>query len=29
MFAGKSLGADDYITKPITSQEPVVAVQVG
>lgn len=27
MFAGKSLGADDYITKPITSQELVAAVQ--
>jgi putative two-component system response regulator len=27
IFAGKSLGADDYITKPITSQELLAAVQ--
>lgn len=27
IFAGKSLGADDYITKPITSQELVSAVR--
>jgi len=27
MFAGKSLGADDYITKPVTSQELVAAVR--
>jgi putative two-component system response regulator len=27
IFIGKSLGADDYITKPITSQELVAAVQ--
>jgi putative two-component system response regulator len=26
IFAGKSLGADDYITKPITSQELLAAV---
>jgi putative two-component system response regulator len=27
IFAGKSLGADDYITKPVTSQELLSAVQ--
>lgn len=27
IFAGKSLGADDYITKPVTSQELIAAVQ--
>lgn len=27
IFAGKSLGADDYITKPVTSQELLAAVQ--
>src|SRR3990170_2980517 len=27
IFAGKSLGADDYITKPITSHELLAAVQ--
>jgi putative two-component system response regulator len=27
IFAGKSLGADDYITKPVTSQELISAVQ--
>jgi putative two-component system response regulator len=27
IFAGKSLGADDYITKPITSQELLAAVE--
>src|SRR3990170_6383520 len=27
IFAGKSLGADDYITKPITAPELVAAVQ--
>jgi putative two-component system response regulator len=27
IFAGKSLGADDYITKPITSQELLSAVE--
>src|SRR3990172_306750 len=27
IFAGKSLGADDYITKPITAQEVLAAVQ--
>ncbi|HEX9797764.1 MAG TPA: HD domain-containing phosphohydrolase [Anaerolineales bacterium] len=27
IFAGKSLGADDYITKPITSQELLLAVR--
>lgn len=28
IFAGKSLGADDYITKPITSKELLSAVEV-
>lgn len=27
IFAGKKLGADDYITKPVTSQELLAAVQ--
>lgn len=27
IFAGKSMGADDYITKPVTSQELLSAVQ--
>ncbi len=27
IFAGKSLGADDYITKPVTSQELLAAVK--